>query len=171
MHTPFEVADINNDGTKEIVLGAQGGALALHGNDGSTYWRNTDAPAEENYPAVADVNGDGYLEIFVCRGYGPINGIDYITELSYDGTIIAQAPSWHACWGGLTIGDPYSDGTYILYQGDRSYGYNPPEDNYKHGGWGSGHWMRPRWRLCGTILTYSAAATLPCLLTLTKPGI
>jgi hypothetical protein len=136
MHTPFEVADINNDGIKEVVISAQGGALALHGNDGSTYWRNRNAPAEENYPAVADVNNDGYDEIFVCRGYGPINGIDYITELRYDGTIIAQMPNWHPCWGGLTIGDSYSNGTYILYQGDRSLTYNPSGDTYKYGGWG-----------------------------------
>jgi hypothetical protein len=136
MHTPFEVADINNDGIQEIIIGAQGGALTLYGDDGSIYWRNRNAPAEENYPAVADVNNDGYDEIFVCRGYGPINGVDYITELSYSGAIIAETPNWHPCWGGLTIGDAYSNGTYILYQGDRSYDYNPSGDNYKQGGWG-----------------------------------
>jgi outer membrane protein assembly factor BamB len=75
-HTPFEIADINNDGIPEIVISAQGGALCLFANNGSTYWKNPNAPSEENYPAIADVNNDGYDEVFVSRGYGPYNGYD-----------------------------------------------------------------------------------------------
>jgi hypothetical protein len=136
MHSPFEIGDINRDGIQEIVIGCSGGALVLRGSDGNTYWRNRDAPAEENYPAIGDVDGDGYMEVFVCRGYGPYNGIDYITELSYDGKIIKQAPCWHPCWGGLTLADYNSDGRFELYQGDRSASYAESSDPYKGGGWG-----------------------------------
>jgi len=135
-HSPFEIADLNNDGNMEIVVANLGNTLALYGNNGSTYWKNTAAPSYFNYPVVADVNGDGYPEVFVCSGNAPYVGVDYITELSHDGQILAQTESWHPCWGGLAIGDPYFNGTFILVQGDRSRNYNPENDTYKYGGWG-----------------------------------
>ena len=135
-HSPFEIADLNNDGNMKIVVANLGNTLTLYGNNGSTYWKNTAAPSYFNYPLVADVNGDGYPEVFVCSGNAPYVGVDYITELSHDGQILAQTQSWHPCWGGLAIGDPYFNGTLILVQGDRSTYYNPENDTYKYGGWG-----------------------------------
>lgn len=135
-HSPFEIADLNNDGIMEIVVANLENTLVLYGNNGSTYWKNTAAPSYFNYPVVFDVNGDGYLEVFVCSGSAPYVGVDYITELSHDGQILAQTETWHPCWGGLAIGDPYFNGTFILVQGDRSTGYNPENDTYKYGGWG-----------------------------------
>jgi ketosteroid isomerase-like protein len=135
-HSPFEIADLNNDGIMEIVVANLENTLVLYGNNGSTYWKNTAAPSYFNYPLVFDVNGDGYLEVFVCSGSAPYVGVDYITELSHDGQILAQTESWHPCWGGLAIGDPYFNGTFILVQGDRSTYYNPENDTYKYGGWG-----------------------------------
>jgi len=135
-HSPFEIADLNNDGNMEIVVANLENTLVLYGNNGSTYWKNTAAPSYFNYPVVFDVNGDGYLEVFVCSGSAPYVGVDYITELSHDGQILAQTESWHPCWGGLAIGDPYFNGTFILVQGDRSTYYNPENDTYKYGGWG-----------------------------------
>lgn len=135
-HSPFEIADLNNDGIMEIVVANLENTLVLYGNNGSTYWKNTAAPSYFNYPVVADVNDDGYPEVFVCSGNAPYVGVDYLTELSHDGQILVQTESWHPCWGGLAIGDPYFNGTLILVQGDRSTYYNPENDTYKYGGWG-----------------------------------
>jgi len=170
MHTPFEIADLNGDGKKEIVIESNLGAMALFGNNGSLYWLNTDANAGENYPAVADVDGDGHPEVFVCRGYGPYSGYDYITELSYNGTILNQAWNWHPCWGGLSIVDPNNDGNFILLEGDRSSNYNPAEDPYKYGGMGvralDARTLKPLWN-DSDILSSSHA---PMLADVNKDG-
>jgi outer membrane protein assembly factor BamB len=120
MHTPFEIADLDGDGIPEIMVACAFGLLALHGNNGSVYWRNSNVDPQENYFAVCDVDGDGHPEIFVTRGNAPYNGYDLITCLDYRGNILRQAWCWHPCWGGLTIGDPNNDGHFKLYEGDRS---------------------------------------------------
>jgi len=134
-HTPFEIADLNKDGLPEIVISANTLTVALHGNDGSTYWEAR-APSFGNWPAIADVDGDGYPEVFVCSGMGPNLGSDTITMLSHDGNILHQAYSWHSCWGGLTIGDANFDGRFELYQGDRANSYSGRGEKYLAGGLG-----------------------------------
>jgi hypothetical protein len=129
MHTYFEISDLDNDGDNEIIIAAEGGTLVLNGADGSVVWANTSAPGAENYVAVADVDGDGFKEVYVNEGDAIFNaeGMDWITMLSYDGRILHQGYSWHPCWGGITIGDPAHDGNFILFQGDRSNPY-PSKD-------------------------------------------
>jgi hypothetical protein len=135
-HSPFEISDIDNDGQPKIIVADMPNTLVLDGNNGSIDWKNTAAPSYDLTPVTADVDGSGYQEIFVASGNGPYQGYDYITELSHNGTIIAQNPtSWHPCYGGLTMA--YDNGTWILLMGDRGeYGYNPASDPYKYGGWG-----------------------------------
>ncbi|MEM3697504.1 MAG: DUF2341 domain-containing protein, partial [Candidatus Bathyarchaeia archaeon] len=140
-HSPFDIVDLNNDGELEIVISTLSvGTLALHAKNGSTYWRNTaaksDTPPDGHTNAIFDIDDDGYMEIYVSGGRGPFQGYDYITMLSHDGRILRQTTCWHPCYGGLTIADPAFNGTFILYQGDRSINYNPPNDPYKYGGWG-----------------------------------
>jgi ketosteroid isomerase-like protein len=120
-HTPVEIIDLEGDGLMEIVVsGAY--PVVLHGADGSLYWKNTAVSSYSLYTPVADVDGDGFCEIFLSSGMGPYVGDDYFTVLSYDGQILRQTNgSWHPCWGGMTIGDTDFDGIFELYQGDRSY--------------------------------------------------
>ncbi len=135
-HTPIEIGDLNRDGVSEIVVANERSTSALYGN-GSLYWRNNAAPSYHLYSAIADVNQDGYPEVFVSSGEAPYVGVDYITELSHDGQILRQSnTSWHPCWGGIALGDPNFDGNFILLQGDRSSSYNESSDTYKGGGWG-----------------------------------
>jgi hypothetical protein len=135
-HSPVEMGDLNKDGIPEIVVSNMRSTSALYGN-GSLYWRNDAAPSYDVYSAIADVNQDGYPEVFVSSGEAPYVGVDYITELSYDGQILRQSnTSWHPCWGGVALGDPNFDGNFILLQGDRSTYYNLENDTYKYGGWG-----------------------------------
>jgi hypothetical protein len=134
--TPFDVIDLNKDGLLEIVIYSHNGPLVLRGSDGSLFWRRMDVPGDANFGAVCDIDADGYVEVFIDSGDGPYRGYDYITSLTYDGRIISQTICWHPCWGGLSIGDPAFNGTFILYEGDRSINFNPDTDPYKYGGWG-----------------------------------
>lgn len=136
-HSPFEIYDLNNNGQLDVVVADMPSTLALYGNNGSIYWQNNAAPSFDLTPAIADVDGSGYPEVFVASGNGPYRGYDYITELSHTGSIIAQTnSSWHPCYGGVTLADPYNNGTFILLMGDRSSTYNPASDPYQGGGWG-----------------------------------
>ncbi len=134
-HSPFEIVDLDKDGSMEVVVTAWSRTVALNGEDGTIYW-DAPAPSYDCYPAIGDVNGDGYPEVFVSSGEGPGASIDYLTALSYDGRILAQTTSWHPCWGGLALGDANSDGKLELYQGDRGVGYNNDYESYQQGGWG-----------------------------------
>ncbi|MEM2291966.1 MAG: DUF2341 domain-containing protein, partial [Nitrososphaerota archaeon] len=124
MHTPFEIWDINNDGLQEIIVSGTYPTV-LHGRNGSIWWQNTAVCSYNLYSPVADIDGDGYYEIFCSAGRAPWIGDDYFWMLSYDGKILRQNnESWHPCWGGMTIGDANFDGIFELYQGDRCYGYS-----------------------------------------------
>jgi len=130
-HVPFEIVDLNKDGIPEIVMcpqyinGSSGGVLALHGNNGSVYWYNPNAYGKGTYIAVADINADGYPEIYSVRPGG-------ISALTYDGRIFASTWTYYSCWGGLTIGDTDFDGVFELYLGERSDWY----PSYPSGGRG-----------------------------------
>ena len=135
-HSPFDIVDINKDGIPEIVIAAKY-PLVLFGNNGSVCWTREDVLAYGHYPAVADIDGNGYCTLFFTGSDGPYTeqgGL--ITSLWYNGSIRAQTYSWHPCWGGLTVGDANFDGKFELYQGDRSIYYDDPPDPYKHGGMG-----------------------------------
>jgi len=171
MHTLFELADLDRNGVTEIIIGAKYSTLVLRGNDGTEYWRNRDAPAAQTYPAVADIDGDGYMEVFVSRGLGVANGYDWVTVLSYDGNILHQAYNWRTCFGGVTIGDADSDGVFELYVGDRSNRYSAHEEPYKGGGMGpralDPYALTPLWN-DPTVLASSQA---PILADVDKDGI
>jgi len=135
-HTTFDLVDLNKDGLPEIVVYGLNGPLVLNGTNGNLIWRNTLAAGGNVYGAAVDVDGDGYPEIFVSRGVGPLNGYDALTKLDHNGNILAQAFSWHPCWGGLTVADPAGDGHFKIFQGDRSNTYSARTDPYAGGGLG-----------------------------------
>ena len=173
MHTCMDIADLDKDGDQEIVVAAEGGTLVLNGADGSRYWSNPAAPGRENYLAIADVDGDGFKEVFVNRGDAPYStvGYDWITMLSYDGRILRQGWSWHPCWGGLTIGDTNHDGKLELYQGDRGNNYANNEDTFKRGGQGlralDAATLTPLW----TVQNVLMSSHCPMLADVDKDGV
>ncbi|MEM2970107.1 MAG: FG-GAP-like repeat-containing protein, partial [Candidatus Bathyarchaeia archaeon] len=131
-HVPIEIVDLNKDGALEILMcpqyinGTTGhGVLALHGNNGSVYWYNSNAAGKGTYIGIADINADGYPEIFTATSGG-------VTALTYDGNIFASTWTYYSCYGGMSAGDTDFDGVFEVYLGERSDSY----PSYPSGGRG-----------------------------------
>lgn len=83
--SPASVADLNKDGTPEIIAwGRILGKVYTFKTDGSVLsgWGNTTVPAagytdsntRDGAPSIADVNGDGSLEVFLSNFDGKVYG-------------------------------------------------------------------------------------------------
>ncbi|MEM2780973.1 MAG: VCBS repeat-containing protein, partial [Candidatus Bathyarchaeia archaeon] len=131
-HVPMEILDLNKDGFLEIVMCPQyvngstaRGVMVLHGINGSIWWYNKKAAGKGTYIGVADINADGYLEIF--SAYPGL-----VTALTYDGRIFASTYTYYTCYGGISVGDTDFDGVFEVYLGERSESY----PSYPSGGRG-----------------------------------
>ncbi|MDG6223231.1 MAG: DUF2341 domain-containing protein [Candidatus Bathyarchaeota archaeon] len=134
-----QIADLNNDGNWEIIVplnwyleSDMTGIMVLDALTGDTIWRIPESPGDtgglggtsHSSPVIADVNGDGFKEIFTVTtdiytdpdGY---DGTGKVVKLSHDGQILATQWSWRSCSGGLSIADIDEDGEFELYMGDR----------------------------------------------------
>jgi len=135
-----QIADLENDGDWEVIVplswyleADMTGIMVLNAIDGSRVWRIPTNPGDtgglggtsHSSPVVADVDGDGFKEIFTVTtdvytdedGY---DGTGQVVKLSYDGEILATQWSWRSCSGGLSIADIDEDGEFELYMGDRT---------------------------------------------------
>lgn len=94
----------------EIVVGyIMGGIYALSGTDGSEIWSD-DYLYAYSPPSIADVDGDGFAEVFISTGYT----LDAIYALrGTDGSIIWSRPIG-GTYGNIAIGDINNDGDYEL---------------------------------------------------------
>jgi hypothetical protein len=69
---PVQIADINKDNKDEIIVNTYEGII-VYGNSGKQLWKNRISPMGFNrIPSIADINGDGNIEIitsyFTTRG-------------------------------------------------------------------------------------------------------
>ena len=90
------IGDLTGDGLPEIVLGSNQGGIRLYLNEGKFHFRDvTDAAGiRRTRPwttgiTLADVNGDGLLDIYVCHA-GKVDPEDRANEL-----FINQGPDAH----------------------------------------------------------------------------
>jgi hypothetical protein len=63
----FRAHDLDGDGFDEIIHSANGGLVVLN-RDGSERWRKDNLGEHSDWIPIADVNGDGRLEIVVQQG-------------------------------------------------------------------------------------------------------
>jgi len=60
------IADVNGDGTQEVIQAGQGGVVALNGTNGNVVWNVSDSGIGDHcQPAIANLDGDGDLETVV----------------------------------------------------------------------------------------------------------
>lgn len=73
------IADIDEDGADEIIFGANNKLFALKG-DGEVLWTKNVSGTIIYPPSVADMNGDGHLEIILNTGGSPNAGRVYLLD-------------------------------------------------------------------------------------------
>ena len=83
------IADINNDGIEEILFATFNTLYVLNG-DGSILWQKALTGVATLPPTVADLNGDGNLEVIQNTGGVPANGRVYLL----DGATGNDLPGW-----------------------------------------------------------------------------
>jgi len=73
------IADVNNDGTEDILFATFNRLYAIDGN-GDLIWEKTLTGTATLPPTVADITGDGNLEIVQNTGGVPANGRVYLVD-------------------------------------------------------------------------------------------
>lgn len=114
---PPIVADIDNNGTLEILVGQDGGYFYAIANDGSVMWNNRlSAASIRTSPAVCDFDGDGNLEIVYTTLAGLVNVLDH------EGNGVDGWPQslGGACYSSPVIADLDGDGTSEILVGSSS---------------------------------------------------
>ena len=116
------VGDINNDGLTDIYLVSNLENNKLYLNKGNFQFEDITVSAGvsgssewNSGTTMADVNGDGYLDIYVCAVVG-INGFDGVNELyinNQDGTFTESAKKY-----GLNFESYSSTASFFDYDND-----------------------------------------------------
>lgn len=84
----LSLADLNNDGADEIILNHNDQINVIDGQ-GNIVWSHALAGGMAQYPAsVADLDGDGYLEIVSLTAYGNARG--GLNVFSHDGNSLLE---------------------------------------------------------------------------------
>ncbi len=83
------VADIDNDGKYEVIVGDISGNVHAFDSNGKEIWKSKVNGCIRS-SSIADLNGDGYKEIIVGTVIMEGNGDGYVYILSHDGEILWQ---------------------------------------------------------------------------------
>lgn len=105
------IADIDGDGADELLFGANNKLFALKGN-GEVLWMKNVSGTIIYPPSIADMDGDGHLEIILNTGGSPNAGRVYL--LDNEGNDLAGWPmnfNQHWMFNAPAISDLDMDGT------------------------------------------------------------
>lgn len=91
------VADLNGDGTLELVQGSLKGTLSVfNALTGAPLWTR-DLGADCGSPAVGDIHGDGRPEIVMATGAGKLFALDAEGTPLWEFALGGTAPDWAIC--------------------------------------------------------------------------
>lgn len=144
------IGDVNNDGKPDIFFTSNQGECKLYINKGN--WKFEDVTAKSGLNVykrwhtgvtMVDINGDGWLDIYVCNG-GGIKGADRGNELyinQKDGTFKEEAAQYGLADKGLSTQAIFFDfdhdgdlDCFVLnnsYRPIASFGFNPEQRNLR----------------------------------------
>ncbi len=136
------VADLDNDGQMDVVWGSYD-VVALNGSTGAVKWRGTNSSRVWPGIAIADLTGDGTLEVIVGRGG------NQLTVYSNTGSVLwTRNPFADGEVRTLAVADLENDGQFEIIVGRASSGgtlqlsvYEP--DGSVRPGWPARHSADP----------------------------
>lgn len=116
----YAVADLNNDGTQDIVIETNSGMQALFGNGDGTFSSlalpMSIAPITVSEIRLRDLNNDGNEDIIALDS----GGIAYVSINNGDGTFQASKSVYLGGSGNFELGDMTGDGEIDLVYRDNS---------------------------------------------------
>ena len=123
------LADLNNDNLPEIIFGNRSGIVYAYRSNGVLLWsHDTGTVSIESKPAVADMDGDGNVEVIVTAGSTQVPGIGSLSVLNGQ-TGVEICRYTPAIFGGGTSG-VYGSAAIANLDGD-------PQLEMAFGDWGA----------------------------------
>lgn len=132
------LADLNGDGKLNVIIGIDahvfndnegytsedGGELQVFNGDGTRLWRVAQDEVLISSPAVADLDGDGKLEIaagsgnfYCCNDGTPSEEGKYFSVWNHDGSLLWRTPLPTQIVGSPALGDVNDDGRLEIVVG------------------------------------------------------
>ena len=108
------VADIDGDGSPEVMVSHYGALTAFNGEDGSVLWTTPLDPGNPGGVSVADLDGDGEINI--------LTGMRYEFETNRFGMIYALNPDGSLLWSAIAEDSSSANNASVLdLNGDGAY--------------------------------------------------
>ncbi len=139
----IELADVNNDGTPEVITVTNDLRVRVINGNGTIRWTSAQVKGEDVpvFPLLAyDIDGDGYPTIYIATQDAhpePYSGNDSeyegaLTKLDHNGNILVDTHLVKPCWGGISLADSNYDGRFEVYVSDRRDGFvNIPSEGLR----------------------------------------
>lgn len=114
------VADIDNDGTPEVVtVDNRAVTRVRNAHTGALEWKVWVDYSTESTPLIADLDGDGRMEIVFCFiGNGIDRNTGFICALNHDGTMLWKGTAYTYYYTSPTMADVDGDGLPDVIAGD-----------------------------------------------------
>ena len=112
-------ADVNNDGTQDVIVPTGGGVFAYNGSTGASLWGLRQGVASyQNAPYVGDVDSNGRLDVVIAGTKPDGTGLIDRYEFATSGEASTGTLGWHMFHGdarltGNTTPPPLQQNVYI----------------------------------------------------------